>query len=128
MLMTTAAICLAMNVYFESRGESYDGQMAVAEVTMNRVASSKYPNDVCSVVKQRKQFSWYKPGKDEYKIKDEKAWEQAMEIANLALDGLVPKTGAMFFHAHWVNPRWAHSPKLEKVQTIGVHTFYKYKE
>lgn len=128
MLMTTAAICLAMNVYFESRGESYDGQMAVAEVTMNRVASSKYPNDVCSVVKQRKQFSWYKPGKDEYKIKDEKAWEQAMEIANLALDGLVPKTDAMFFHAYWVNPSWAHSSKLEKVQTIGVHTFYKYKD
>ena len=72
--------CLAMNIYFEARSESTLGQHAVAQVTMNRVASDKYPNSVCDVVWQSGQFSWTNDGKSDVP-KNKEAWEKAKHIA-----------------------------------------------
>ena len=73
-------LCLAMNIYHEARGESIEGQIAVAVVTMNRVKESKWPNTPCEVVWQNKQFSWTKDGKSD-RMPDRDARRQAFEIA-----------------------------------------------
>lgn len=73
--------CLAQNIYFEARGEPITGQFAVAAVTMNRVASPKYPNSVCKVVWQRYQFSWTHDGKSD-RPKDKNAWRKAQKLAD----------------------------------------------
>ena len=76
-LETTALLCLSANIYFEARSEKVDGQIAVAEVTLNRVRSDDYPDDVCSVVLQENsegcQFSWWCDGKPDV-INDEFAF------------------------------------------------------
>jgi N-acetylmuramoyl-L-alanine amidase len=69
-MLETALMCLALNIYFEARSEPIQGQIAIAEVTLNRVASPNFPNDVCSVVLQDNsagcQFSWWCDGKSDY--------------------------------------------------------------
>ena len=80
-----AATCLALNVYFEARSEPMIAQFAVAQVTMNRVASEKYPDNVCDVVWQKKQFSWTHDGKSD-KPKEAKAWEVAQWVAKVVLE------------------------------------------
>ena len=74
--------CLALNIYFEARGEPQNGQFAVAAVTMNRVKSYRFPNTVCKVVWQRRQFSWTHDGKSD-RPKDKRAWQQAKSLAKL---------------------------------------------
>lgn len=128
--------CLAQNIYFESRGEPISGQLAVGFVTLNRVKSSRYPNDICSVVKQAKrdrtglvrhkcQFSWYCDGKPDI-ITDRVGYLIALEIAKY----LVRETqeeditkGSLFYHSHQVNPYWA--PYQNKTVVIGNHIFYR---
>jgi N-acetylmuramoyl-L-alanine amidase len=61
-LTTAAATCLALNIYWEARNQDYDGQLLVAEVTMNRVYSDKFPNEICDVVYSKKAFSWTHDG------------------------------------------------------------------
>lgn len=123
--------CLADAVYFESRGEPLRGQIAVAQVVMNRVFSGYYPGDVCGVVYQNAhrhlscQFTFACDGiKD--KITEPDAWERAQRIATETLDGQhwLPDVGkATHYHAYWVHPWWVRT--MNKLDKIGVHTFYR---
>ena len=115
--------CGAQNIYHESRGETNLGQIAVAHVVRNRVESSRYPNTVCEVIWQPKQFSWTHDGKSD-EPKDRPAFVKAVWlhlIANMKNDITV---GALNFYAHKkVTPSWA--AEKEVVLLIGNHTFLK---
>jgi spore germination cell wall hydrolase CwlJ-like protein len=123
--------CLADAIYFEARGESVRGQMAVAQVVINRVFSGYYPNNVCGVVYQnahrrfRCQFTFACDGLPE-RINEPVAWERAKHIARDALDGnfwLNDVGKATHYHARWVHPWWVH--EMRRLDRIGVHTFYR---
>jgi spore germination cell wall hydrolase CwlJ-like protein len=123
--------CLAEAVYFEARGEPVRGQMAVAQVIINRVFSGYYPNDICGVVYQnahrhlRCQFTFACDGRPE-RVDEPAAWELAQHIARDALDGnfwLNDVGKATHYHARGVHPRWVR--KMRKLDRIGVHTFYR---
>jgi N-acetylmuramoyl-L-alanine amidase len=125
--------CLAQNIYYEARGESVTGQKAVAEVTMNRVKSKRFPDDVCAVVHEKRwdsirkryvgAFSWT----ELRSLKRPKgvSWERATEIAMAAYDNQESDTvpGALYYHADRINPRWSRTKKL--IATIGSHKFYE---
>ena len=115
--------CLALNIYHESRGERVEGQIAVAHVTINRVAHKKWPASICDVVYQPKQFSWTHLIKD-HTPTDDKAWSAAKVIARDVMIGNVedPSKGAVFYHANYVDPSWVDYVQLSKV--IGNHLFY----
>jgi hypothetical protein len=124
--------CLADAVYFEARGEPQRGQMAVAQVVMNRVFSGYYPNNVCGVVYQNAnrhlacQFTFACEGKDLSHIDELDMWEQAKRIAKDMLDGKIWLTEvghATHYHAYWVHPSWVH--EMNKMYRLGVHTFYR---
>jgi len=124
-LITQAALCLAINVYFEARSESFDGQMAVAQVTLNRVASEKYPDNVCDVVWQHKQFSWTHDGKSDTP-RDPVAWAIAANVARLAMEEGTPRKvgeGVLFYHSIYASPYWAKA--FTKTAQYGQHIFYK---
>ena len=128
-MILSGALCLALNVYHEARSESIIGQYAVAMVTMNRVASSRYPDDVCSVVQQGYgnstcQFSWYCDGKSD-KPRDMVAWGRAQQVAEDVLVGRVTDItgGSTHYHAEYVRPYWA--DKITYVGQHGRHIFYK---
>lgn len=117
--------CLASNVYHEARGEPEVGQVAVAQVTINRVASGRYPDSICETVHQRAQFSWTRGRVQE---PSGKAWWQSVHVATRALYGGEPNPvgNATHFHAPSVSPRWAQA--FHKIRTIGNHTFYEEKK
>ena len=124
--------CLADAVYFEARGEPLRGQMAVAQVVMNRVFSGFYPNSVCGVVYQNAhrhlacQFTFACEGKDLSRIDELDMWEQAKRIAKDMIDGKIWLTEvghATHYHAYWVHPSWVH--EMKKMYSLGVHTFYR---
>lgn len=128
-LLTTPALCLALNIYHEARGEPIYGQLAVAEVTMNRVDSPKFPNDICAVIQQSNangcQFSWWCDGKSD-RPTDKEAWRQSQIVANayLAHGNYIDLVGdATFYHADYVKPYWA--DKFSKVKKVGRHVFYR---
>ena len=125
--------CLALNVYHEARGEHAAGQYAVAAVTLNRVASNRYPNTICEVVYQQKwdrlrrrhvgAFSW-----TEFDTKPpvkEKEWQRAWQVAEAVYtqDQLPELNGALFYHARSIKPSWARHKK--PVAHIGRHVFYR---
>jgi len=123
--------CLAEVVYFEARGEAVRGQIAVAQVVMNRAFSGKYPNDVCGVVYQNKhrhmacQFTF---ACDNYAdvIREPDMWERAKKIAKAMLDGQIwlPEVGkSTHYHAYYVHPSWV--SEMTKLYKFGVHTFYR---
>jgi spore germination cell wall hydrolase CwlJ-like protein len=123
--------CLADAVYFEARGEPVRGQIAVAQVVMNRVFSGYYPNDVCGVVYQDAhrhlacQFTFACDGIPD-RVDEPDAWKRAEEIARDTLDGKLwlPDVGkATHYHAYWVRPVWIR--EMRKLDRIGVHTFYR---
>lgn len=123
--------CLANAVYFEARGEPVRGQIAVAQVVMNRVFSGYYPNDVCGVVYQNAhrhlacQFTFACDGIPD-RITEPDAWARAKRISAATLDGAVwlPEIGkATHYHAYWVHPWWVRT--MRKLSRIGVHTFYR---
>ena len=116
--------CLALNVYHEGRGESIKGQEAIATVTMNRVRSKHFPDTVCEVVWQRKQFSWTHIATRHHAVNDLDAWRQSLDIARLFLDGAgVAHVGAAtHYHAESVKPNWVAENKL--VGKVGNHYFY----
>jgi spore germination cell wall hydrolase CwlJ-like protein len=118
--------CLALNIYFEARGESRLGQIAVAWVTMNRVHSPDYPDTVCNVVWEDKQFSWTHDGKSD-KPKDGVAWVQALFIAEGIIkhynDYVDPTDGSTMFHSIKVNPKW--NDDYTRTARIDDHIFYK---
>lgn len=133
--------CLAKNIYFEARGESTEGQIAVAQVAMNRTKSDMFPNNICDVIYQGPvsnwflveknkivpllhecQFSWWCDGKSDVP-RDMWAWGRAMTIASAVLKGEVEDNtqGAMWYHATSVNPNWN---RLAEIATIDNHIFY----
>jgi N-acetylmuramoyl-L-alanine amidase len=116
--------CLATAVYFEARGESVEGQLAVAHVVMNRAASGRYPPDWCGVVKQHAQFSFVRHGEFPFVDTNSYAWQKAEAIAELAAANVVPSVGpnVLWYHADYVNPSWGH--RLTMVEKIGAHIFY----
>ena len=115
--------CLAGAVYFESKGEPLQGQLAVAEVILNRAKSGKFPATICGVVKQKSQFSFIRGGRFPPIARGSEAWRKAVAIAHIAkkdlAEGGIGK--AMFFHARYVSPRW----RLTRVTSIGNHIFYR---
>jgi spore germination cell wall hydrolase CwlJ-like protein len=122
--------CLSEALYFEARGESVEGQFAVAEVILNRVDSPRYPSTVCGVIHQgtgqryRCQFTYTCDGHPE-SISEPRAFKRAGKIAAIMMDGASrPLTqGATYYHTKAVNPSWAR--KFSRTATIGDHYFYK---
>ena len=116
--------CLAVAIYFEARSEPEAGQAAVAHVILNRVESDRYPDDICSVVKQPHQFSFYSDGKSD-RPANPSAYMQAVLVAVAVVDGDLPDPtdGALWYHADYVAPQW----RLAFTQTvqIGRHVFYR---
>ncbi len=117
--------CLATAVYFEARGESAEGQLAVARVVMNRAASGRYPTSWCAVVKQPAQFSFVRNGQFPSADSNCDAWRKAEAIAELAASNVVPSVGpgVLWYHANYVAPAWRHN--LQEVEQIGAHIFYR---
>ena len=115
--------CLARNVYFEARGEPEAGQYAVAEVTMNRKASGRYPDTVCGVVYEKHAFSW--TSVDILPEPEGEPWSRALEIAEEVYHGRNTPVlnGALFFHATYIKPDWA--SERRRVARIGSHIFYR---
>jgi hypothetical protein len=118
--------CVATAVYFEARSEPIEGQLAVAEVVLNRAASGKYPSSVCAVVKQASQFSFVRKGKMPPVAKATPAWRKAVAIAHIAWARLAQQIGSdvLWYHASYVSPGWGR--KLTRVAQIGAHIFYSY--
>jgi spore germination cell wall hydrolase CwlJ-like protein len=128
----TNLLCLARNVYFEARGESLRGQHAVAEVTMNRVASGAYPGTVCGVVYQKNwdplrgryvgAFSWTEF--DAVPAPAGREWLRAWRAAEAVYYGEAEPVveGALFYHASSIKPSWARGKK--PLARIGGHVFY----
>ncbi|MCG7944909.1 MAG: cell wall hydrolase [Candidatus Thiodiazotropha taylori] len=123
-MLETAVMCLAMNMYFEARDQGEEGMMAIAEVTLNRVESSEFPDNVCDVVWQHKQFSWTHDGKSD-KMKNKKYADMTYEMAVDYMTGLETDItkGALYYHADYVKPYW--SKRTEPVAVLGDHIFYK---
>lgn len=121
------ANCMAVAVYHEARGESVEGQLAVARVIMNRAASGKYPTSWCGVVKQPWQFSFvnprtgYMPGVNAASV----SWRKALGVTRLAMANAVPSlsTDVLWYHADYVAPSWGR--RLTRVDKIGAHIFYR---
>lgn len=114
--------CLAASVYYEAKGEPLAGQLAVAEVIINRAKSGKFPGSICSVVTQPGQFSFVKGGAVP-SVGDNAQWHTAVAIAQVALADAwdSPATGALYFHARRVAPGW----RATKVASIGNHVFFR---
>jgi spore germination cell wall hydrolase CwlJ-like protein len=125
--------CLALNIYFEARGESDKGKLAVSHVVMNRVLSDRFPSTVCEVIQQggeirryRCQFSWWCDGLSD-KPRSKQDWQRSSEIALAVYWGQTsdPTGGALWYHADYVSPAWRND--FVQVKTIGRHIFYKEK-
>ena len=123
--------CLANNIYWEAASEPFEGKVAVAQVTMNRVESGRFADSVCGVVYQKNviyekvvcQFSWYCEGAHRVKPVHPPLWKESQEVAKkVLLEGfrLPSLKDALYFHAAYVNPSWGR-PMLQK---IGQHIFY----
>lgn len=124
--------CLAQNIYYEAGSEPFEGKAAVAQVTLNRVASGKFANDICKVVYQKNvfidkvvcQFSWYceQPARRQYvnrsRYDESEAVAKKVLLEGFRLDGL---KDALYYHADYVSPGWRH----EKITKIGRHIFYR---
>jgi N-acetylmuramoyl-L-alanine amidase len=115
--------CLAGAVYFESKGEPLQGQLAVAEVILNRAKSGRFPASVCGVILQPGQFSFVRGGGFPPIARSSQGWREAVAITHVARndewDSGVGK--ALFFHARRVSPGW----KLQRVAAVGNHVFYR---
>ena len=123
--------CLAQNIYYEAGYEPFEGKVAVAQVTLNRAASGKFPDDICNVIHQKGivydkiicQFSWYCETPAFRKPVNPAAYYESMAVAKkvllegFRLDGL---KHALYYHADYVSPKWG----KEKIATIGRHIFY----
>lgn len=123
--------CLANAVYFEARSEPLKGQIAVAQVVMNRVFSGFYPNDVCGVVYQNAhrrlacQFTFACDGKSKV-INERGAWARANRIAKQTLDGQLYELAvgtSTHYHAVYVHPNWVR--EMKKFVRFGIHNFYR---
>ena len=123
--LSDEANCIAVAVYHEARGESLEGQLAVAQVIKNRAMSGKYPADWCGVVKQPWQFSFVRRGQFPSVDQSSDAWRKAVGITRLAVANAVPSVpkDCLWYHANYVAPRWSNN--LQRVEQIGTHIFYR---
>lgn len=126
--------CLAKNIYWEAANEPFEGKVAVAQVTINRVNDDRFPKDICAVVYQKNvvytkvvcQFSWFCETNHITRSVHPKLFMESEAVAkkvlleNYRLDGL---KDALYYHADYVDPKW----KKERVGKIGRHIFYKEK-
>lgn len=123
---TDALLWLSLNIFFEAKGESIPGKWAVGQVVLNRVKSKRWPNTVCGVIKQSKQFSWYWDGKSDKPTKG-KAWEDSKKVAAILLrkqnDGIYDfSEGANhYYNPNKATPYWRNEGELTAV--IGNHVF-----
>ena len=140
MILETALMCMAFNIYHEANNQSMLGQIAVGQVVMNRVEDSRFPDTVCEVVKQavtykgtdkpvlhKCQFSWYCDGKKDEPNYDSKAWSKALKYAVVVLGGNITldfTEGATHYHATYVRPAWAKT----KTTRIDRHIFYRWEK
>jgi hypothetical protein len=116
--------CLAKAIYFETRSESLEGQLAVAEVILNRAASGLYPPTICEVVTQPAQFSFIRGGRFPTPDRSSEAWRKAVAVADIARKGLADAVApnVLWYHATYVAPSWGR--RLTRVAQIGTHIFY----
>jgi len=136
-MLNIALVCLALNVYYEARDQPLQGQMAVAEVVMNRVVNNNFPDTVCEVVEEgptyswkpdfpirnKCQFSWYCDGKSDKPVEKE-AWETALVVAkDIFANRPIILKGSTHYHAVSVRPKWSKTKTF--VKRIGDHLFYK---
>jgi len=136
--------CMALNIYHEARSDNFAGKIAVADVVLNRVDSSRYPNTVCEVVEQSRmrtnwkgnivpvknmcQFSWFCDGLSDEPF-DEGAWIESTNIAEISLNqdkyrGITE--GSTHYHASYVTPKWINDRGMQVVGQIGQHKFYRW--
>lgn len=124
--------CLTQNIYWEAASEPFEGKVGVAQVTLNRAASGRFPDDICAVVYQKNivyskvicQFSWYCDGTHRVKPVHKGFYQESEEVAKkVLLEGfrLPSLKEAMYYHATYVNPGWGKKP----IAKIGQHIFYK---
>jgi len=127
--------CLALNIYREAGHEPFEGKVGVAQVTLNRVADSKFPNTVCGVVYEKTavyskvicQFSWYCDANHRNRKINQEAYADSYEVAKkVYLEGfkLPSLEPALYYHADYVSPNW----RLERITKIGAHIFYSGKK
>lgn len=123
--LTDQANCIAVAVYHEARGESLEGQLAVARVIMNRAASGAYPTSWCGVVKQPWQFSFVRNGRFPSVDESSAAWRKALGVTRLAVANAVQSVpgNCLWYHADYVAPSWGR--RLTRVEKIGAHIFYR---
>lgn len=115
--------CLAENIYHEARGESVKGQIAVAQVTLNRALHDKhFKSSICGVVYEKSQFSW--TADKSKRIRDGKLWAHSKALAQSVLNGYnhIPNFNALYYHTNAVNPRWNRNKQI--IARIGSHIFY----
>jgi len=138
-MISAAVLCLAMNIYHESRGEPLAGQIAVGFSVMNRVSDDRYPDTVCEVVHQAKyygwdmnnpirnqcQYSWFCDGKSD-NPQDGKLMLESTILAQNIIHGNITdiSEGATHYHATYVHPYWA--DELTNVLSVGSHIFYRW--
>lgn len=117
--------CLAGAVYFEARGEPLAGQLAVAQVVINRSESRQFPASYCGVVHQRSQFSFVKNGRMPNIREGSQAWQRATAIARIAHQGMWESEAddSLYFHANYVRPSWSRSKQARA--RISTHIFYR---
>ena len=142
MILETALMCMAFNIYHEANNQSMLGQIAVGQVVMNRVEDSRFPDTVCEVVKQavtykgtdkpvlhKCQFSWYCDGKKDEPNYDSKAWSKALKYAVVVLGGNITldfTECATHYHATYVRPAWRKTKN--KTTRIDRHIFYRWEK
>lgn len=117
--------CLAGAIYFEARGEPLTGQLAVAEVVINRSQSGRFPATYCGVVRQPGQFSFVRKGAIPQARRQSQAWTNAVALARIAHAGQwqTHADDALYFHARSVRPSWSH--RKQALATIDSHIFYR---
>jgi len=141
-IIETALMCMAFNIYHEARNESMLGQIAVGQVVMNRVYDPRFPNTICEVVKQavtykgtnkpvlhKCQFSWYCDGAKDDVNKESRAWSYALEYATIVMSRRILldiTDGATHYHASYVRPAW----RKTKTRTTRIdrHIFYRWEK
>lgn len=125
-------LCLAKNIYWEAASEPFEGKVAVAQVTLNRVASGQFANTVCDVVYQKStfydktvcQFSWFCEPHHTVRKMNDKLYNESLDVAKMVMfEGfrLPSLKDALYYHADYVNPRW----RKVKLAQIGRHIFYR---
>ena len=142
MILETALMCMALNMYHEAKNQSMLGQLAVGQVVMNRVEDKRFPDNVCDVITEavtykgtdkpvlhKCQFSWYCDGQKDEPDFDSKEWWDAKEYASIVLSGTIMldvTEGATHYHATYVRPAWRKTKT--KTTRIDRHIFYRWEK